>query len=137
MAGKDEIESYLVRLAMPFETLGDGIWVLHDEASHGANVVVSYTPPLLLFRVKLMAKPRANAERLYERLLELNATDMTGAAYGIEDGNIVCVESLQAENLDFNEFQAAVESLSVALAEHFPILHTIVAASADKAPQAR
>jgi hypothetical protein len=32
------------------------------------------------------------------------------------------VDSLQSENLDFNEFQASVEALSMAISTHYPIL---------------
>ncbi len=54
----------------------------------------------------------------YKRLLELNASDLVHGAYGLEDGEIVLSDALEVENLDFTEFQASLESLSLALTSH-------------------
>jgi hypothetical protein len=36
---------------------------------------------------------------------------MIHGAYGIEDNNVVLIDTLQSENLDYNEFQATLEAL--------------------------
>jgi hypothetical protein len=55
---------------------------------------------------------------LSRRLLELNATDLVHGSYGIEEDSIVITEALELAHLDYEEFQAAYESISVALASH-------------------
>jgi hypothetical protein len=55
---------------------------------------------------------------LSRRLLELNATDLVHGSYGIENDSIVMTEALELSHLDYEEFQAAYESITVALASH-------------------
>lgn len=126
----DQIESYLVKLGLPYELVDEGMWVIRDSASAtddgaGAPIVVHHQEEITVFRVKLMDKPATPNVELYERLLVLNAEEMLSGAYGIEEDSIVAVETLQSENLDFNEFQAAVESMFVALTEHYPVLREL------------
>lgn len=121
MATREQVESYIMRLGMPYEEVDKGLWILHDENDGIDNMVVHYAPPVAVFRVKLMDLKRDDAA-LFRRLLELNASDMVSGAYGIENNSVVCVETLQVENLDYNEFQAAVESLSMAITEHYETL---------------
>jgi hypothetical protein len=47
---------------------------------------------------------------------------MLHGAYGIEGEKVVAMATLQTENLDYNEFQAAVDSLSMAISDHYKIL---------------
>ena len=74
----------------------------------------------MILRVKVMTLPTSPESRavLSHRLLELNATDMVHGAYGIEGDSIVMTEALELEHLDYEEFQAAYESITVALASH-------------------
>lgn len=122
MKSNDDIEGYLIELNHPFEQLDDGLWVLNDEEEHIQNVVILHSPPIITFRVKLMDVPESNRAELFERLLRLNATDMVAGAYGVDEDGVVIVDTLQSENLDYNEFRASIESLSLAIAEHYPVL---------------
>ena len=125
MRTNDDIEAYLIQLNLPFEQIEAGMWVIHDEFENIDNIVIYHTPPVIIFRVKLMNLgdvPQDRRFELFEQLLVLNTTDMIHGAYGLEDDNIVCVDSLQSENLDFNEFQASVEALSLAISSHYALL---------------
>ncbi|NUN12418.1 MAG: YbjN domain-containing protein [Myxococcales bacterium] len=130
MVTNTEIEGYLARLGMPFDAVpgAEGLWVLHQPTNGDGgvlNVVVSHQPPLTVFRVKLMDVPTGDDQKvlgLFRKLLEFNATDMIGGAYGIEENSVVCSETLQSENLDFNEFRAAVEAMFLAITEHYRCL---------------
>ena len=62
--------------------------------------------------------PLHHREDLYRTLLELNATEMMHGAYGIEGESIVISDALQLENLDFNEFAASVDDITLAVASH-------------------
>jgi hypothetical protein len=55
---------------------------------------------------------------LTKRLLELNASDLLHGSYGIQDDHIVLTEALELSALDFEEFLASYESMTLALASH-------------------
>jgi hypothetical protein len=80
-----------------------------------------------VLRVKVMETPsdEAIASRLNRRLLEFNATDLLHGSYGIDNGSIVLTEALELEHLDFTEFLAAYESITLALPSHLRELATI------------
>ncbi len=118
----DDIERYILASNFSAEQVSPGTWVLRDPQWGGAQIVVHHTDPLVLFRVKLFdlasELPAERAVKLLRRLLQLNATDMLQGAYALEGNAIVAVEVMQAENLDQNEFDAALDSLTLAIVEH-------------------
>ncbi|MBN1945886.1 MAG: YbjN domain-containing protein [Bradymonadales bacterium] len=122
MRTDEDIEVYLTKMEIPFETLNKGLWVIHDENSLVENIVVYHNPPIVTVRVKIMPVPSQNREAFFEKLLQFNATEMVHGAYGIEEDSIVLVDTLQTENLDFNELQAAIDSISMAVASHYETL---------------
>ena len=117
MLTKEDIDSYLVRSESNAEEIEPGMWVIDSE--HG-KLVLHHSPPLLLLRMKVLAVPadESKCTGLFRRLLELNATDLVHGAYGIEEGDVILTDALELENLDFNEFQAAIDSVQLALASH-------------------
>jgi hypothetical protein len=119
MATRDDIEHYLIQLEYPFESVEAQMWVIRDTAS----VVVTYEPPLVLFRIKLMEVPKAKREDFFKLLLELNANHMIHGAYGIEGENVVLIDTLQSEHLDFNEFQASLDALLLASTQDYQKLN--------------
>ena len=123
MVTKEDIEGWLNRLAQEgptFSEVESGLWVVKPEGELDFSVVVNFSPPVVLLRVKVMTLP-SNADAaatLNRRLLELNATDLVHGSYGIEQNSIVMTEALELSHLDYEEFQAAYESITVALASH-------------------
>jgi hypothetical protein len=115
MATREDIEHYLVQMGHPHETIADNMWVVRDEA----NIVISYEPPLVIFRSKLMDMPKKNREAFFRLLLELNASEMIHGAYGMEGNNVVLIDTLQSEHLDLNEFQATVDALLLAITQDY------------------
>jgi len=103
----------------PFESIDSNMWVIHDTA----NIVVTYELPLVLFRMKLMDIPNERRETFFKLLLELNASQMIHGAYGIEGENVVLIDTLQSEHLDFNEFQASLEALLLASTQDYQKLN--------------
>jgi len=61
---------------------------------------------------------------LFKQLLELNAKQLLHTSYGLDDGNIVLSSALELENLDFNELQATLDEIDMALATQLPGLRT-------------
>ena len=115
MATRDNIEHYLIQIECPFESIENHMWVIHNTA----NVVVTYEPPLVIFRMKIMEVPKGRREDFFKLLLELNAANMTHGAYGIEGENVVLIDTLQSEHLDFNEFQASLDALLLASTQDY------------------
>lgn len=122
MVTKEDIEGFLNRLSdgASHKELEPGLWVVKPGGDLDFDVVVNFSPPVVILRVKVMTLPTSPESRavLSHRLLELNATDMVHGAYGIEGDSIVMTEALELEHLDYEEFQAAYESITVALASH-------------------
>ncbi len=123
MVTREDIESFLLRLELPFQELEEGLWVVGDR-QEAAAVFVNIDAPLLLMRVEVMDAPEDEKLRngLFRELLELNATDMVHGAYGLDENTIVLTDTLQLEDLDFSEFQASLESILLALRSHFETL---------------
>ena len=120
MITNDQIEAYLIEIGAPFERVKDGFWLIHDDYDAVDNIVVVHAPPVITFRVKLFNVPQGPAQHeLFAHLLRLNATEMIAGAYGLEEDAVVVTDSLQSENLDYNEFQASVDAIAFAVREHY------------------
>jgi hypothetical protein len=115
MATRDDIEHYLIQIGYTYESVEAHMWVIRNTA----NIVVTLEAPLVLFRMKLMEIPNKRREDFFKLLLEINASDMIHGAYGIEDHNVVLIDTLQAENLDYNEFQATLEALMLSSTQDY------------------
>ena len=128
MKTAEDIESYLIRLETGFEQVADDLWVVSEG---GQTIVVSINGPVVVFRCKVLEAARlppvGQREPIYQRLLELNASDMLHGAYGIEEGDIVVAAALELENLDYNEFQAVLEDIGLAVTKHYPVLNQLAA----------
>jgi hypothetical protein len=61
---------------------------------------------------------------LARRLLQLNASDLVHGSYGIEQDSVVLTEALELSHLDFEEFLAAYESMTLSLTSHLRELAT-------------
>ena len=123
MVNREDLESYLVRLGAEgasYSEVEQGMFVVRPGGTPDAQVVCHLTPPVLLMRMNVMPVPSDEqiAARLSRRLLELNATDLVHGAYGISANDIILTEALELGNLDFSEFLAAYESMTLALASH-------------------
>ena len=128
MTTKEDIESYLIRMGVEHEELEDGLWLLKGGAT--APVVLNYTPPVIVMRLKVMELPSdldtAKMAGFYRRLLEINASDIVHGSYGIEGSNVVISDALQLEDLDFSELRSSYESILLAASSHTPVLAELV-----------
>jgi len=120
MKGRQDIESYLLRLGTPYEAIGEEMWNLHVQEDQ--NLVVSLADTLVVFRLKVMETPQANRESFFETLLKLNTTEMMHGAFGLENGAVVIVAALALENLDFNEFQSSIDDIAMSVGKLYPTL---------------
>jgi hypothetical protein len=118
----EDVQGYVSRLdgnGVSAEEVESGLWVLTPDGG-GGQIVVNYAPPVIVLRVNVMEMPADGGNRaaLMRKLLELNAEEMVHGSYGIEDSQVVLTDALQIENLDFTEFQASIESITLALGSH-------------------
>jgi hypothetical protein len=125
MASSDDLESFVGRLdeSVSSDEVGTGIWAI-TPGEDNAPIVVSFDPPVAVFRVNVMElpEPGPNRSELMQKLLELNTEGLVHGSYGIEGSQVVLTDALQLENLDFNEFQASLDSITLALASHMSAL---------------
>jgi hypothetical protein len=124
MKSVEDIESYLLRVGVPYERINPGFWVLKLDGHE--NLAVSIAGPVVAFRLKVMDVPDASREALYRTLLGLNTNEMVHGAFGLEGDSVVIVHALELENLDFNEFQAVIDDMTMAIAKHYPYLSKFV-----------
>jgi hypothetical protein len=120
MKTREDIESYLLKMGVGNEEIGANLWRLRLEGIE--NLMVSVAGPVVVFRLKLMDIPRTRREQLFEELLRLNTTELFHCAFGIENQAIVLGGALELENMDFNEFQAVIDDMGMAVSKHYPVL---------------
>ena len=123
MVTREDIESYLDRLGSEgtsYTEVEPGLWLVRPGGALDLDVVVHYSPPVVIMRVKVMSCPEDDGRcaGLNRRLLELNAMDLLHGSYGIEGDDVVLTEALELSYLDFEEFLATYESMTLALASH-------------------
>jgi hypothetical protein len=127
MKSREDIESYLIKTGLPYEQLGAELWNIKPQGHE--NLLVTIAGPVVVFRVKVMDLPPGKREPLYAALLTLNATEMVHGAFGVEGEAVVITHALELENLDFNEFQAVVEDITLSIGKHYPQLSKFRAAA--------
>jgi hypothetical protein len=125
MVTREDIESFLSRLdggTIESTEVEPNLWIA--RTADDAEVVVHFAPPVVLLRVRVMELPAAEPRRgeLFRQLLELNARDLVHGSYGLEGDHVVLTDTLELENLDYSEFEASFDSLTLALASHLGAL---------------
>ena len=123
MLAKEDIETFLNRLSASGATYTEvepGFWIVKPSPESDLSLAVNYSPPVVLLRVDVMELPKDPEQQatLTKRLLELNASDLLHGSYGIQEDHIVLTEALELSALDFEEFLASYESMTLALASH-------------------
>jgi CesT_Tir_1 len=121
MITREDLLSFFDRLyggSLTVVELEPNIWLVRTPED--AEVVVHYAPPVVILRVRVMELPASEPRRgeLFRQLLEYNARDLVHGSYGLEGDHVVLTDTLELENLDFSEFEASFESLTLALASH-------------------
>lgn len=125
MLTQDDIQSFLDRVeggTVDVAELEPGLW--RGRTQTGAEFVVHFAPPVVILRVRVMEPPAGNDKRseLYRTLLEFNARDLVHGSYGLEGEHVVLTDALELADLDYSEFEASWDSLTLALASHLSAL---------------
>lgn len=125
MLTHDDIQSFLDRIeggTVEVTELEPGLWRARTQT--GAEFVVHFAPPVVILRVRVMEPPAGSDKRseLYRTLLEFNARDLVHGSYGLEGAHVVLTDALELADLDYSEFEASWDSLTLALASHLSAL---------------
>jgi len=117
-----KIEQYLIDLMITYQQVEKNIWLLDDEERSLHGVAVMQADTVVIIEAKIMDTPKENLLELFTKLLELNASDIVHGAYALENKKIVLVDTLHYDTMDYEDFRAVLDSFSLALTEHYPIL---------------
>lgn len=92
--------------------------VVTNEDKGIFNLIIDCEDTLLIFEQLIYTLKNPN-EKHFLRLLQMNRNLIHGAFVIDEEGkNVIFRDTLQIENLDYNEFEGTINSLSLGLAEN-------------------
>jgi len=119
---ENKIEQYLIDMMITYQQADKNIWLLDDADRSLQGVAVMQAEPMVIVRADIMDIPQNNILELYAKLLELNASDIVHGAYAVDKKKIILIDTLQYNTMDYDDFRAVLDSFSLALTEHYPIL---------------
>jgi hypothetical protein len=99
------------------------MWRVDDPENSLIGVAVAHVDPLVIVSAAVMELPEPQKRlELFTELLTLNVNGLVHGAYGIENDQIILVDTLEYATMDFPEFRATLEAFSLALSQHYPVL---------------
>lgn len=121
-----KVEKYIADSNFSIRTKNEkeGFLVVESEEDSIRNLIIGITPPVIIFEQYLFTLQKDNID-IFKSLLIKNRDIIHGAFALTEDGKKVIFRyTLQIHNLDQNEFEAAINSLSLLLSEYHDQLIT-------------
>jgi hypothetical protein len=119
---ENKIEQYLIDLMLTYQEVENNLWYLDDQEHNLQGVAIMKVDSLVVFRVVIMNAPKNDRLGCFTKLLELNAEDLLHGAYALEKEQIVLIDTLEYETMDYGEFRATLDAFSLAITQHYPIL---------------
>ena len=126
MTEKEKIEGFLINLDLTYEEITENTWIINDSEKGLNQVMVIAAMPVVIIRVKIMEIEDSISKEFYRELLALNASDMVHGAYAIDGNDVIIIDTHEFETLDLEEFQASLDAISLALAQHYPVLSKFI-----------
>jgi hypothetical protein len=118
----NKIEQYLIDFKLSYQEVGKNMWFIDDLDNGLEGIAVMLNEPLVVLRSVVMDVPKEGKLEFFTKLLELNASDIVHGAYALEGGKVVIIDTLEYGGMDADEFRASIDSISIALTQHYPIL---------------
>jgi len=115
-----KIKDFLMQLDfnITYENAEDGILMVSKESEGIKNLILGIAPPILIMEQFIFNIKNKN-EEVFKKLLQKNRDIIHGAFVLDETGQkIIFRDTLQIENLDLNELEASLNSLSLLLSEY-------------------
>ncbi len=116
----EKVKNYLndIGLSISSENAKEDLVIINDEEKGIKNLIIDCEDPILIIEQVIMEVPQKTGE-FFKRLLQINRTLVHGAFVLDESGKTILFrDTLQLENLDKNELEGSINSLSLALAEN-------------------
>ena len=116
----DTVKGYLLDLGLTIvsENEAEELVVVDDEDNGIKQMVIDCEPPIVIIE-QLIGEVPAEPGDLFTRLLQMNNTLVHGAFVLDETARrIFYRDTLQIANLEANELDGSIQSLSLALAEY-------------------
>lgn len=107
-----------LQLEIKQENQKEGIFIVSNESEGIMNLIICVAPPIVIFE-QFIFEIKEPGNHVYKSLLQKNR-DIIHGAFVLDDSGrkVIFRDSLQVENLDQNEFEATINSLSVLLSEY-------------------
>lgn len=124
MRTEQDVEAFLLRMHRRFSPVDGeaGTYLVQTDGSM-PPLAVRVDPPLVVFRIHIGdLNKKVDPNRLFRTLLEFNANGLVFSSYGLDNDRILLSSALELENLDFNEMQAVLDEIDLALAQQVPKL---------------
>lgn len=100
------------------ENPDDGLLVIQKENSGIRNLIIGVAPPILIME-QYIFKINNQSEKIFKSLLQKNRDIVHGAFVLDESGEkVIYRDTLQIENLDLNELEGSLNSLSLLMSEY-------------------
>lgn len=116
----DKVRDFLLDLEYTIvsEDAEDEVFVIEKEDDAITNMVVVCSDPVLVLE-QYMFEIKKESTELYKQLLQKNRDIIHGAFVLDEDGKkVIFRDTLELENLDLNELEGSLNSLSLLLSEY-------------------
>lgn len=116
----DIVKDFLIELnfSITYEDRNDGIIMIQKESEGIKNLILGVANPILIIE-QYIFKISANSEGIFKKLLQKNRDIVHGAFVLDETGQkVIFRDTLQLENLDLNELEGTINSLSLLLSEY-------------------
>lgn len=116
----DIIKNYLIELnySITHENKSNGILMVQKESDGIKNLILGVADPILIME-QYIFKINNASEGIFKQLLQKNRDIIHGAFTLDETGEkVIFRDTLQLENLDLNEFEGSINSLSLLLSEY-------------------
>ncbi len=115
-----KIKNYILELGLniSLEKEDDQILVIQDENLGIKNLVIGCADPILIMEQHILDVKNANKE-VFQELLQKNR-DIVHGAFVLDEtgGKVIFRDTLQIENLDKNELEGSINSLTMLLSEY-------------------
>ena len=100
------------------ENTTDGILVVQKENSGIKNLILGVAPPILIIE-QFIFTINNQSEKIFKSLLQKNR-DIIHGAFVLDDTGkkVIFRDTLQIENLDLNELEGSLNSLSLLMSEY-------------------
>lgn len=116
----NKVKTYLLELdySIFYMNEDEGVLVVENESEGISNLVIACADPLLIME-QFLFELKHDSSEILRNLLQKNR-DIVHGAFALDDGGkkVIFRDTLQLENLDLNELESSINSLSLLLSEY-------------------